>query len=211
MNRKWVLPRSLKLLVIGGLLSWGVSGCSKPSELPLMGVGEGWIAVNDMMRAANEGHAVAQSNLGARYAMGKGVPQDYQEALRWCRKAAEQGDAKAQYNLGVMYGSDSDIVPQDEIEAEKWYRLAADQGYAAAQFKMGTLYDYGNVVEQDDIQAHVWYNLAAAKGHREAIKARDDLSQSMNDEKLAQAHEMARNWKPVQRAVSSTTTVTTQP
>ena len=32
-----------------------------------------------------------------------GVPQDYTEAVRWCRRAAEQGDARAQYNLGNMY------------------------------------------------------------------------------------------------------------
>ena len=31
------------------------------------------------------------------------VPQDYAEALKWCRLAAAQGHAGAQYDLGVMY------------------------------------------------------------------------------------------------------------
>ncbi|MBF0157994.1 MAG: sel1 repeat family protein [Magnetococcales bacterium] len=197
MNRKRLLPRLLHTLMIAGLLSWSVAGCGRPAApLPFSGVGEGWIATQDMIRAAHEGHVVAQSNLAIRYALGKGVPQDYKEAEKWCRVAAEKGDAKAQYNLGVMYQNDSGIVPQDNTEAEKWYRLAAEQSYAAAQFMLGRFYDEGTVVEQDNIQAHLWYNLASAKGHREAIRARDELSQSMDAEQLAQAHELARNWKP---------------
>jgi len=36
------------------------------------------------------------------YDKGKGVPQDYKQAVEWYRKAADQGDARAQLNLGVM-------------------------------------------------------------------------------------------------------------
>ena len=43
--------------------------------------------------AAEKGLARAQSNLGDMYANGKGVTQDYVEAIRWYRKAAKQGDA----------------------------------------------------------------------------------------------------------------------
>ena len=43
---------------------------------------------------------------------GQGVPQDYEEAIKWYRLAAEQGYASAQYNLGVMYDN-GDGVPQD--------------------------------------------------------------------------------------------------
>ena len=37
------------------------------------------------------------------YDKGRGVPQDYSQAVKWYRKAAKQGDASAQYNLVVMY------------------------------------------------------------------------------------------------------------
>ena len=47
----------------------------------------------------------AQSILGVMYANGRGVPQDYAEAVKWYRLAADQGDAEAQHNLGVMYAS----------------------------------------------------------------------------------------------------------
>ena len=52
---------------------------------------------------AEQGNAVAQYNLGFRYANGDGVPQDNAEAERWYRLAAYQGHADAQYSLGLMY------------------------------------------------------------------------------------------------------------
>jgi hypothetical protein len=35
------------------------------------------------------------------YDSGKGVPKDYEEAVKWFRRAAEQGHSKAQNNIGV--------------------------------------------------------------------------------------------------------------
>ena len=66
------------------------------------------------------------------YANGHGVPQDYEEAVKWLRKAVEQGDAGGQRNLGVMYANGHG-VPQDYEEAVKWYRKAAEQGDAEAK------------------------------------------------------------------------------
>jgi tetratricopeptide (TPR) repeat protein len=51
-------------------------------------------------KAAEQGDAAAQFNLGLMYYFGEGVQQDYAEAEKWYRKAAEQGDASAEYNLG---------------------------------------------------------------------------------------------------------------
>jgi TPR repeat protein len=68
-----------------------------------------------------QGRALAQGNLGYMYDTGKGVPQDYAEAMKWYRLAAEQGVAKAQNNLGYMYDKGRG-VSQDYVEAVKWYR-----------------------------------------------------------------------------------------
>jgi len=76
------------------------------------------------LKRAEQGDAVAQYNLGLMYKQGKGVPQDYKEAVRWYRVAAEQGDATAQYNLGGMY-HEGQGVPQNYIQAHMWYNLAA--------------------------------------------------------------------------------------
>jgi TPR repeat protein len=47
-------------------------------------------------KAAEQGHAVAQFNLGICYDNGNGVKKDREEAARWFKKAADQGDVKAQ-------------------------------------------------------------------------------------------------------------------
>ena len=61
------------------------------------------------------------------YNEGKGVPQDYTEAVNWYRKAAEQGFASAQYRLGNMY-KDGQGVIQDIVYAHMWSNIAAANG-----------------------------------------------------------------------------------
>ena len=67
------------------------------------------------------------THLAVLYVMGKGVPRDIAEAVKWYRRAADQGNALAQYNLGMRY-SEGDGVPQDLIEAYAWLSLASAQG-----------------------------------------------------------------------------------
>ena len=54
-------------------------------------------------QAADQGHAVAQYNLGCMYHEGQGVAQDFTKAREWFELAAAQGNAQAQYNLAQMY------------------------------------------------------------------------------------------------------------
>ena len=60
-------------------------------------------AVKWYRKAAEQGDAVSQYNLGICYLSGKGVPRDYVEAAKWLRKAATRGDAGAQNRLGMCY------------------------------------------------------------------------------------------------------------
>ena len=53
--------------------------------------------------AAEKGHDSAQNNIGYMYSHGRGVTQDYQEAMKWYRLAAKQGNAMAQNNIGHLY------------------------------------------------------------------------------------------------------------
>jgi TPR repeat protein len=116
------------------------------------------------LAAAEQGHVLAQVNLGNRYAFGRGVARDPQQALYWYRRAAEQGAAKAQFTLGVMYANGQE-VRRDEAQAAEWYRRAAEQGDASAQNNLGVMYANGQGVPQDDAQAVHWYRLAAEQGH----------------------------------------------
>ena len=92
----------------------------------------------ETLQAAERGDAHAQALLGSMYANGRGVRQDYAEAVRWYRQAAEQGHAVAQKNLGVMY-YEGRGVRQDDAEAVRWTRQAAERGDAHAQALLGSM------------------------------------------------------------------------
>lgn len=83
-------------------------------------------------KAADQGHVVAQYNLGAIYARGQDVNQDYAKAIKWLQKAADQGNAHAQHRIGYMYRNGQG-VKQDYAEAIRWFQKAAAQGDAEAQ------------------------------------------------------------------------------
>lgn len=130
------------------------------------GFGEGQ-EISQLRKAADEGDARAQYSLGAKYAQGRGVPQDDAEAVKWYRLAAEQGLALAKNQLGVMYGEGRG-VPQDSTEAARWYRLAAEQGLAGAQYNLGVKYALGEGIGEDDQEAVKWFRRAAEGGNADA-------------------------------------------
>ena len=109
-------------------------------------------AVKWCRKAAEHGHAKAQSNLGIMYRKGLGVLQSDKEAVKWYQKAADQGSADAQCNLGITY-ADGRGLPQSDKEAVKWYQKAAEQGHAGAQYNLGYMYDKGRGVPQSDKEA----------------------------------------------------------
>jgi TPR repeat protein len=141
---------------------------------------------------AKQGYAAAQANLGNMYISGKGVPQDYKEAVKWYRLAAEQGHAAAQLKLGFAYNLGQG-VPQDDKEAVKWIRLSAEQGHVVAQYFLGVIYSLGKGVLQHNLRAHMWYNIAAANGHDSADKQRDALADRMTSADVSKAQDMAGN------------------
>ena len=115
-------------------------------------------------KAAEQGNAGAQNNLGLMYKRGRGVAKDDVQAVAWSRKAAEQGDAAAQFNLGVMY-FDGRGVSKDDVQAVAWFRKAAEQGDSGAQLNLGIMYANGWGVAKDDVQAVAWYRKAAEQGN----------------------------------------------
>ena len=78
-------------------------------------------------KAAEQGYAEAQCDLGLCYHKGEGVPKDKRESVIWYWKAAEQGLAEAQYNLGYAYANGAGVT-KDYLEAYAWYNLAAANG-----------------------------------------------------------------------------------
>jgi S1-C subfamily serine protease len=138
------------------------------------------------LKAAEQGDAKAQVNLGLMYDKGEVVPQDYQQAVLWYTKGAVQGNADAQANLGVMY-KEGVGVPQDYQQALAWYTKAAEQGHAKAQVNLAVMYFEGQGVPQNFGLAYVWSSLAAATGDEKGIINRDLLAAKLTPQGLAEA------------------------
>ncbi len=119
------------------------------------------------LKAANQGDAEAQFNLGVMYLYGRGVSQDDEIACDWYKKAASQGYASAQNYLGVMYLYGRG-VPKNYEKAWKWYLAAANQGDEGAQNDLGTMYYNGSGVTQNYEKAFEWCLKAANQGNATA-------------------------------------------
>lgn len=87
-------------------------------------------------RAAHQGLAEAQFNLGNMYAYGLvALPEDQDPqrlAAQWYFEAARQGHAEAQYSLGILFLTGSGVA-QSAHEARKWIGKAAASGHADAR------------------------------------------------------------------------------
>jgi uncharacterized protein len=124
-------------------------------------------AITWLRKAAYQGDADAQNDLGDLYEDGRGGAKDEAQAVVWYRKAADQGNTHAQYNLGVMYAN-GEGVAKDAAQALAWYRKAADQGDANAELNLGFLYHNGEGVPKDATQAASWTRKAADQGDAQA-------------------------------------------
>jgi TPR repeat protein len=68
-------------------------------------------------KAADQGHAAAQNNLGWMYQNGRGVPQGHSEAVKWYHKAAAQGHAAARAKVKALQEK---LQLQDKLQKKPW-------------------------------------------------------------------------------------------
>ena len=128
-------------------------------------------------RAAQQGDTTAMNNIGVMYANGRGVDQDYNEAIIWFSNAARQGNATARTNLCIVYNhlgwmyAKGVGVEQDYGQAFDWFTKAAEQGHAEAQYNLGVMYANGDHVVQDEAEAARWFSQAAEQRDIEAQSA----------------------------------------
>ena len=76
-------------------------------------------------KAAAQGHAAAQFELGSYYTLEP--HRDFGRAADLLRQSALQGFAPAQSSLALLYLTGAG-VPEDRVEAYAWLGLAAEQG-----------------------------------------------------------------------------------
>lgn len=109
--------------------------------------------------AANNGHNIAQYNLGKIYESGKNDA----DAANWYSIAANNGNIDAKFNIATMYETGRGIK-KNISEAIKWYKDAAKSGHVYSQFRLGNIYDKGILAEQNYDEATYWYKLASSNG-----------------------------------------------
>jgi TPR repeat protein len=115
-------------------------------------------------RAAEQGYAPAQVNLGLMRLIGVGTSKNPWDARRWFLAAAEQGSAHGQNNLALLYRT-GEGGERNFDEAVFWFRRAAAQGLDVSITLLGEMYAAGEGVAQDRQQALSWWRKAAAMGH----------------------------------------------
>lgn len=98
------------------------------------------LSLHWFLKAARQGDADAQFNLGRIYGKATGsvygkqraAPRDDVAAAHWYESAAEQDYGPAQRNLADMYAEGSPTVPRDRVRAVFWLKRAAAAGDVAA-------------------------------------------------------------------------------
>ena len=116
-------------------------------------------AMQVLINDAENGIAEAQFVLASMYAKGQGVPQNYQQAIKWYYQLAKKQDPK-QGETDFYYNWRKSNIPQ----ALKFLTNNAENGIAKAQNNLGMIYAHGQYVPQDEQQAFKWYRLAAEQG-----------------------------------------------
>jgi len=96
------------------------------------------LGIQYIQASAEKGYALAQGDLGHRYVQGRGVKQNYCEALKWFQKAAEQRLAQAENDLGNMY-MNGYCVGKDLAVARRWYQQAVADGSPSAATNLASL------------------------------------------------------------------------
>jgi putative methionine-R-sulfoxide reductase with GAF domain len=94
--------------------------------------------LSSLRKLAQRGDPAAQFAIGARYATGENVKQDYVEAMRWFGMAAERGHIVAQDTLGAYYWAGRG-VPKDVSKAYFWSVLAEAGGNRASKYRVTAL------------------------------------------------------------------------
>ena len=123
-------------------------------------------------KAAKDGDARAQYEIGNAYLSGNGVDKDYEEAAEWYLKAMAQEQEGAQEKFYSFYS--------------KKLEKRAKSGDPEAQYRVGESYLLGGQVSRDLEEAAEWFQKSMLQGH-EGSKERFYSFYSKKLEKRAKA------------------------
>jgi localization factor PodJL len=113
--------------------------------------------------AALKGDPTAAYELGVRFAEGKGVAPNFDEAAKWYDRAAQAGVVPAIFRLGTLYEKGLSVKKDADI-ARRYYMQAAERGNAKAMHNLAVLDADGGGKGANYKNAVQWFRKAADRG-----------------------------------------------
>lgn len=195
--------RTYILLIL--LIPYVVACSTTPGDAAYRG-GHPEQAANLYMKGAELGDSTAADKLGLMISQGEVSVEKYGNALKWFVRACELGSNAGCHNSGHAYEYGQAGAHKDYNKARDYYLIAADKGFMQSQYNLGSL--YSNQYFHNDVEGFKWMLLAeraanaCAKvplckwvmedppGHRTKLKNR------MTKNQIAEAEQLANQWKP---------------
>jgi localization factor PodJL len=112
--------------------------------------------------AALKGDGSAAYEIGLRYAEGRGVTANFDEAAKWYERAAKANLVPALFRLGTLYEKGLGVRKDIGI-ATSYYRRAADRGNAKAMHNLAVLEADGGGKPNYKVASY-WFRKAAEHG-----------------------------------------------
>jgi localization factor PodJL len=113
--------------------------------------------------AALKGDPAAAYEIGVRFAEGKGVAPDLDQAAKWYDRAAQAGVVPALFRLGTFYEKGLSVKKDVDI-ARRYYAQAAERGSAKAMHNLAVLDADGGGKGANYKSASQWFRKAADRG-----------------------------------------------
>jgi localization factor PodJL len=113
--------------------------------------------------AALWGDPTAAYEIGVRFAEGKGVAPNFDEAAKWYDRAAQAGVVPALFRLGTFYEKGLSVKKDVDI-ARRYYMQAAERGNAKAMHNLAVLDADGGGKGANYRNASQWFRKAADRG-----------------------------------------------
>ena len=113
--------------------------------------------------AALKGDPTAAYEVGLRFAEGKGIAPNLDEAAKWYDRAAQAGVVPAVFRLGTFYEKGMSVKKDVDI-ARRYYLQAAERGNAKAMHNLAVLDADGGGKGANYKSASEWFRKAADRG-----------------------------------------------
>ena len=143
-------------------------------------------------RKAADLSARASVSLASLLIDGKGVPQDYGQAMTLCQNAARQNYAPGRYCVGFLYQGGLG-TPANPKEAAKWYEGASKGGLYQAMMNLAEMYWKGEGVGVNRAEAYYFFFLAYRKGAPDAKTRAQTLWKEMSKDDIKHLEKKLRD------------------